>query len=113
VLQPSAFNLLSWLKAHVEKLPAFVEGTVDFGSLASATNFTKMLACGGCTHTDGIRKEKIREPFVLGATSDTLWKSVRNFMSSFWVFFSRAAAKQMADYRHAEVHAFLLELLFS
>jgi hypothetical protein len=52
--EPSAFNILSWLKLHVEKLPAFVEGTFDFAALASATNFAKMLACGGCTHTEGI-----------------------------------------------------------
>jgi hypothetical protein len=44
--EPTAFNLLSWLKAHVEKLPAFVGGLVNFGALAGATNYAKMLAQG-------------------------------------------------------------------
>jgi hypothetical protein len=52
--EPSAFNLLSWLKAHVEKLPSFVGGAVDFGALARATNFAKMLAHGGCPRAKGI-----------------------------------------------------------
>jgi hypothetical protein len=71
------------LKAHVEKLSTFVGGAIDFGALAGATNFAKMLARGGCTHTDGIQEEKIGEPSVLGATSDSLWKSICNFMSLF------------------------------
>jgi hypothetical protein len=96
----------------VEKLPVFVGGAVDFGALAGTTNFTKMLACGGCIHTEVIQKEKLGEPSVLGATSDSLQKFVR-FMSSFWVFFSQAAAKQMAEDRCVEVHALLLELLLS
>jgi hypothetical protein len=41
---PSAFNILSWMKANFEKLPDFVGGAVDFGALASATNLSKMLA---------------------------------------------------------------------
>jgi hypothetical protein len=52
--EPSAFNLLSWLKAHVEKLSSFVGGAVDFGALARATNFAKMLAHRGCPHAKGI-----------------------------------------------------------
>jgi hypothetical protein len=52
--EPSAFNLLSWLKAHVEKLPSFVGGAVDCGALARATNFAKMLAHGGCPRAKGI-----------------------------------------------------------
>jgi hypothetical protein len=42
--EPFAFSLFAWLKAHLEKLPAFIGGTVDFGALAGATNFAKMLA---------------------------------------------------------------------
>jgi hypothetical protein len=38
-----AFNLMTWLKSHVEKVPNFVGGAVDFAALASATNFGKML----------------------------------------------------------------------
>lgn len=97
----------------MEKLLAFVGGLVDFGALAGTTNFAKMLAHGRCSHTDGIRKEKTREPSVLGPTSDSLRKSIRNIMSSFWVFLGRATAKQMAEDRRAEVRALLCELLFS
>jgi hypothetical protein len=31
--ETSAFGLFAWLKAHLEKLPSFVGGTVDFGAL--------------------------------------------------------------------------------
>jgi chromosome segregation ATPase len=48
--EASAFNLLKWLKSHVEKVPSFVGGVVDFVALASATNFGKMLMRKGCTH---------------------------------------------------------------
>jgi hypothetical protein len=34
-------------------------------------------------------------------------------MSSFWVFFRQAAAKQMAEDHRDEVRALLLDLLFS
>ena len=47
-LEPSAFSIFSWMKVDFEKLPAFVGGTVDFGALATATNFAKMLAQDGC-----------------------------------------------------------------
>jgi hypothetical protein len=40
---PSAFNIFSWMKPNFLKLPDFVGGAVDFGVLASATNFSKML----------------------------------------------------------------------
>jgi hypothetical protein len=42
--EPTAFSLFTWLKAHLEKLPTFVRGAVNFGALAGATNFSKMLA---------------------------------------------------------------------
>jgi hypothetical protein len=97
----------------MEKLLPSSEAQLILGALAGATNFVKMLAHGECTHTDGIRKEKLGEPSVLGATSDSLRKSVHNFMSSFWVFFRQAAAKQMAEDHRDEVRALLLDLLFS
>jgi hypothetical protein len=97
----------------VEKLPAFVGRTVDFGALAGATNFAKMLAHGGCAHTNGTRKEKLGEPSVLSATSDSLRKFVHNFMSSFWIFFGRATTKQMVEDHLAEVRTLVPELLFS
>ena len=40
---PSAFNIFSWMKANFRKLPDFIGGAIDFGALASATNFSKML----------------------------------------------------------------------
>ena len=46
--EPSAFGIFSWMKANFEKLPAFVGGAIDFGALASAMNFAKMLAQDGC-----------------------------------------------------------------
>lgn len=52
--EPSAFKLLTWLKSHVEKLPWFVRDAVDFGAMAGATTFAKVLARGGCTHTEGV-----------------------------------------------------------
>jgi hypothetical protein len=103
--EPITFNLLSWLKAHVKKLPAFVGGAADFGALAGGTNYVKMLARGGCIHTEIIKKEKLSGPFDLGETSPTLRRSIRNFMSSFWVDFGRAEARKMAEDRRAEVCA--------
>ena len=41
--EPSALNILTWLKSNLAKLLDFVGGAVDFGALASATNFSKML----------------------------------------------------------------------
>ena len=42
--EPSAFNIFSWMKANFLKLPDFVGGAVNFGTLASATKLSKMLA---------------------------------------------------------------------
>ena len=42
--EPSAFNIFSWMKANFLKLSDFVGGAVDFGTLASATKLSKMLA---------------------------------------------------------------------
>jgi hypothetical protein len=41
--EPSTLNIFTWLKSNLAKLPDFVGGAVDFGALASATNFSKML----------------------------------------------------------------------
>jgi hypothetical protein len=103
--EPTAFSLLFWLKTHVEKLPTFVGGAADFGALADATNYAKMLARGGCTHIEIIKKEKLSGSSDLGATSPTLRRSIRNFMSFFWVDFGRAKARKMAEDRRAEVFA--------
>lgn len=106
--EPTAFNLLSWLKVHVENLHAFVGGTVDFGALAGANNYAKMLARRGCTHTESVQKEKLVGPSDLGATSTGVRKSIRNFMNSFWVNFSRVEAQKMAEDRRVEVYSLLV-----
>ena len=55
--KPSAFSIFSWMKANSEKLPTFVGGVVDFGALASATNFAKMLAQDGYKHVEGVKEK--------------------------------------------------------
>jgi hypothetical protein len=59
----------------LEKLLAFVGGAVDFGALAGAINFAKMLAQKGCPHTDGLQEEKLEGLSELGMTSRSLWRS--------------------------------------
>jgi hypothetical protein len=99
----SAFNLLSWLKAHVEKIPLFVRGAINFAALASATNFAKILIRKGCTHATGIRDEALGDVSALGNTSDSLCKWTRNFMGHFWAPFGQVSTRQMAEDRRAEV----------
>lgn len=70
---------------------------MDFGALARATNFGKMLMRKGCTHAAAVEREALASASSLGETSDELRRLVRNFMSSFWTFFGRATAKQMAE----------------
>jgi hypothetical protein len=81
--EPSALSLFAWLKAHLEKLSVFVGGAVDFGALAGAINFAKMLARKGCPHMDGIQEKKLEGLSELGTTSRSLRRSVQNFMKSF------------------------------
>jgi hypothetical protein len=116
----SAFNLLTWLKSHVEKVPSFVGGAVDFAALASATNFGKMLMWKGCTHATEVGHESLADASSLGEASDVLCKSVHNFIGSFWTLFGRASARQMAEERRAKViilvvlsHVYLLFLICS
>jgi hypothetical protein len=101
--EASAFNLLTWLKSHMEKVPSFMGGVVDFAALASATNFGKMLMRKGCTHATEVEHEALADASSLGEASDALWKPVRNFIVSFWTLFGRASAKQMAEERQAKV----------
>jgi hypothetical protein len=89
----SAFNIFSWLKAHFEILPSFVEGAIDFEALASATNFAKMLAQGGCPRMESIQEEKFEGPSSLGTISRSLRRSVKNFMKSFWVEYDMDASQ--------------------
>jgi hypothetical protein len=101
--EASTFNLLTWLKSHVEKMPSFVGGVVDFAALASATNFGKMLMRKGLTHATEVEREALANASSFGEVSDTLRKSVRNFIGSFWTLFGRASARQMAEKRRAKV----------
>lgn len=81
---PSAFSILSWMRANFAKLPDFVGGVVDFGALCAATNFVKMLAQSGYTHTEGLKDKKdLESSAALGETSRGLSRSVRNFIKSF------------------------------
>jgi hypothetical protein len=64
--------------------------------------------------------ESLADASSLGEASDVLWKSVRNFIGSFWTLFGRASARQMAEERRAKViilvvlsHVYLLFLICS
>lgn len=78
-----AFDQLSWLKAHVQKLPSFVGWAIDYDALAGATNYAKMLVRRGCGHIEGVKKEKLSGPSDLIVISPSLRKSIWNFVSSF------------------------------
>jgi cell division septum initiation protein DivIVA len=104
--EASSFNLLTWLKSHIEKVPFFVGGAMDFAALASATNFGKMLMQKGCTHATEVGHESLADASSLGKASDALRKSVHNFIGSFWTLFGRASARQMAEEHHAKVFWF-------
>ena len=71
------------MKANFEKLHAFVGGAIDFGALASATNFAKMLAQDGYKHVEGVKAKDLGGPSDLRATSRGMRRSARNFMKSF------------------------------
>jgi hypothetical protein len=86
--ETSAYNLLSWLKSHVEKVPFVMGGTVDFAALASTTLFAKVLARASCVHTTKVQNEALADVASLGETSGTLRKSLRAFTGSFWPLWS-------------------------
>jgi len=101
---------LAWLKSHVSMLPEFVGGAVDFGALAAVNSFARLLLRGGCSHTEVVTKEEFSSPEDVSEASSGLRKSVRNFISSFWIRFGQAEAKKMAEARRAEVHIFCYAL---
>ena len=100
--KPSAFSIFSWMKANFEKLPAFVGGAIDFGALASAMNFAKMLAQDGCKHVKGVKEKDLGGPSDLRMTSRGMRRSARNFMKSFWVNFGWAEARSMVEIHRDE-----------
>jgi hypothetical protein len=101
--EASAFNLLTRLKSHMEKVPSFVGGVVDFAALASTTNFGKMLMLKGCTHAIEVEREALADASSLGKASVVLRKSVRNFIGSFWTLFGRVSARQTTEEHRAKV----------
>jgi len=94
---------LAWLKSHIHMLPDFVGGAVDFGALAAVSSFARLLRRGGCSHAEGVAKEEFISVEDVGEGTSSLRKSVRNFISSFWIRFGWAEAKKMAEARRAEV----------
>jgi hypothetical protein len=81
--EPSTFNIFSWLKANFLKLPDFASGAVDFGALASATNFAKMLAQDCCPHVKDVKENDLEGPTGLGVASRDIRRPVRHFMKLF------------------------------
>jgi hypothetical protein len=71
------------MNANFEKLPPFVGGAVDFGALASTTNFAKMPAQDGCKNVEGVKERDLEGPSDLGATFSQCKRLARNFMKSF------------------------------
>jgi len=94
---------LAWLKSHISMLPDFVGGAVDFGALATVSSFARLLRRRGCYHAEEVAKEEFAAAEDVGEGTSSLRKSVRNFISSFWIRFGRAEAKKMAEARRAEV----------
>ena len=66
--EPSTLNILAWLKSNFAMRTDFVGRVVDFGALASATNFSKMLKQDGYSHVEGL-EEDLEGPTELGVTS--------------------------------------------
>ena len=99
---------LAWLKSHIGMLFDFVGGAVDFGVLAAVSSFARLLRRGGCSHAEEVAKEEFAAAEDVGEGTSSLRKSVRNFISSFWIRFGRAEAKKMAEAHRAEVCVILL-----
>jgi hypothetical protein len=81
--EPSAFNIFSWMKANFVKLPDFASGAVDFGALAFATNFAKMLAHDCCPHVKDVKENDLEGPADLRVASRDIRRPVRHFMKLF------------------------------
>ena len=99
----SVYALASWLKRHLAKLPGLINGYTDYGALAGVANYAKLLARGGCTHTESIPEGALPGPEELGETSLGLRKTLRNFIGHFWAPFGRSAAQKLAEDKRAKV----------
>lgn len=94
----SAYGLFTWFKENFLKLPEFVGGAVDFGTLSCATNLSKTLGKAGCSHFTSLGGRKNFEgPPDLGDSSPEVVKSIKNFMKYFWFKFGRNDARAMAE----------------
>jgi hypothetical protein len=91
-------------------LPEFVGGDVDFGALVVVNSFARLLRRGGYSHTEVVTKEEFSSLEDVGEASLGLRKSVRNFISSFWIRFGQAEANKMAEARRAVIHIFCYAL---
>ena len=81
--EDSVYALASWLKRHLAKLPALINGCTDYEALAEVANYAKLLARGGCTHTESIPEGVLPGLGELGETSLGLRKTLRNFIGHF------------------------------
>ena len=81
--EDSIYALASWLKRHLAKLPGLINGCMDYGALAGVANYAKLLARGGCTHTESIPEGVLPGLGELGETSLGLRKTLRNFIGHF------------------------------
>ena len=74
--EPSAYNIIAWLKSNFARLPNFVGGADAFGALSATTNFSKMLIQSGCSHAKSFKENKdIGSPAELGETSHGVTRS--------------------------------------
>lgn len=101
--EDSAYALASWLKRHLAKLSWLINGCTDFGALAGVSNYAKILARNGCTHTESIPEGTLPGLEALGETSPGLRKTLRNFIGYFWALFGRAIARKLAEENRAKV----------
>ena len=75
-------------------------------------NYAKLLARGGCTHTESIPEGALLGPEELGETSLGLRKALRNFIGYFWAPFRRAAARKLAEEKRAKVFLVFIAAVF-
>ena len=94
-------------------LPEFVGGAVDFGALAAVNSFTRLLHHGGCSHAEAVAKEEFSSAEDVVEATSSLRKSVRNFISLFWIRFGWAEEKKMPEARRAEVCIFFCYPLYT
>ena len=66
------------MKSNFLNLPDFVGSVVNFGALASTTNFSKMLKHDGCSHVEGLMEKDLEGPTELRATSGGVRRYVLN-----------------------------------